>query len=341
MFAVICFILGWFHGGTLPLFFAVYGVFIVMELVFRNWKDAGILAAGAVAGFVLSILNPIGIRCYTFGIKQAGATDIWAYVDEWGPMKFTIIQLTLILLVFVGVMTKDKVKQFDKKTLTKVALLSMFLIMTCIYKRFVAYYSVVFMLFAPEQYEALLSWAVTNIIKPKKEIKLDLSDVFYKLLAAVCAIMLIGLAAFYVPLYLPTGTMDDIEHMAGYDQQAVEFIKAQGYERVFNSFDTGSWLAYHGVKVHIDNRIDPFMSEFSGEDHIRGQMSVGSLADLDQFRGRYDNDAFLINTGEGFSYLLYEIETYAPDRYRVVYDNVVGSSIPGVGNTRWIIIECM
>ena len=95
------------------------------------------------------------------------------------------------------------------------------------------------------------------------------------------------------------------------------------------------------VKVHIDNRIDPFMSEFSGEDHIRGQMSIGTLADLDAFRARYDNDAFLINTGTGYSYLLYEIDTYAPDRYRVVYDNTVDSSIEGVGSIRWIIIECV
>jgi len=82
------------------------------------------------------------------------------------------------------------------------------------------------------------------------------------------------------------------------------------------------------------------MSEFSPEDHIRGQMNVSSLADLDAFRGRYNNDAFLVNMGEGYSYLLYEIEEYAPSRYRVVYDNTVQSVIPGVGATRWVVIEC-
>ena len=44
---------------------------------------------------------------------------------------------------------------------------------------------------------------------------------------------------------------------------------------------------------------------------------------------------------DGFSYLLYEVETYAPDRYRVVYDNVVESVIPELGSTRYVIIECI
>ena len=341
LFASLCFVLGWMHGGTLPLFFVVYGVFVVMELLYKEFRGALIMIAGAAAGFILSLLNPIGIRCYTFGLKQSGATDIWAYVDEWGPMRFNFLQLILIALVFIGFATGDGIRKFDKKTLTKLGLLTMFLIMTCVYKRFVAYFSVAYLLFAPEQYKALVSWLCNNVIKPKKELKLQLSDSFYKILAAVCGVMLIGLGAFYIPTYLPTGTMADIEKMAAYDPAAVEFIKDRGYGKIFNSFDTGSWLAFHGVRVHIDNRIDPFMSEFSGEDHIRGQMSVGSLSDLDNFRDRYDNDAFLVNISVDDNYLVDEINTYAEDRYRIVYDNTVDSSVPGVSSIRWLIIECI
>lgn len=340
VFACCAFFLGWLHGGILPLFFIVYLVFIAVELLFRKWKDAGLMACGAVAGFVLSLLNPMGIRAYLFGLKQSGASDIWAVVDEWNPMRFNLFQITVILLVFIGFMANDKLRKFDKKAITKLLLLCMFFIMTCIYKRFVVYYSAVFLLFAPELMSDLVKWFANNVIKSKKEISIKLSDMFYKVLAAGCIVLTIGLGYFLIPIFLPTGTMADIEAMAAYDPQAVEFIKERGYGEVFNSFDTGSWLAFHGVKVHIDNRIDPFMSEFSGEDHIRGQMSITSLADLDAFRARYDNDAFLINTGEGYPYFLYEIDTYASDRYSVVYDNVVPSSIPGVNSQQWIIIEC-
>ena len=340
VFAVCAFFLGWLQGGILPLFFVVFIVFIAVELVFRNFKEAGFMAAGAAAGFVLSLLNPMGIRAYLFGLKQSGASDIWAMVDEWNPMRFNLFQITIILVVFIGFMAGDGLRKFDKKAITKLLLLCMFFIMTCVYKRFVVYYSVAFLLFAPELMTDLISWFVANVIKSKKEIKFKLSDMFYKVLAGGCVVMTVVLGYVLIPMFLPTGTMADIEAMAAYDPQAVEFIKEQGYEKIFNSFDTGSWLAFHGVKVHIDNRIDPFMSEFSGEDHIRGQMGITSLADLDAFRTRYDNDAFLINTGEGYPYFLYEIDTYAADRYAVVYDNVVPSSIPGVSNQQWIIIEC-
>ena len=341
VFAVSCLFLGWLQGGILPLFFLVYLVLIAITLVYREFKDAGILASGAIAGFILSLLNPMGIRSYLFGLKQSGATDIWAVVDEWNPAHFSIVQMVLILLVFVGFMCGDGVKKFEKKTITKLALLCMFFIMSCVYKRFIVYYSVAYLMFAPEQYEALLKWICTEVIKVKKMPSVNLSDSFYRILSVVCVLMLGVTAYLYIPKYLPTGTMSDIEKMAAYDPQAVEFIKQQGYTKIFNSFDTGSWLAFNDVKVHIDNRIDPFMSEFSPEDHIRGQMGIGSLAELDMFRGRYNNDAFLINTGEGYSYLLYEIDQYASDRYRVVYDNVVESSIDGVGSVRWIVIECI
>ncbi len=95
------------------------------------------------------------------------------------------------------------------------------------------------------------------------------------------------------------------------------------------------------MKVHIDNRIDPYLEEFSGVDYIRDQMNCSTIADMDVFRARHDCDAFFLDMPDGYSYLLYEIERYAPDRYRIVYDNVVESTIPEVANTRFVIIECI
>lgn len=341
LFAGLCFFLGWFQGGMLPLFLVIFAVFIVIELIYRNFRDSLILAAGLVAGFVLSLLNPMGIRCYTFGMVQSTATDIWAQVQEWLPQEFTMVHAVLILLVFIGFMTNDKLRKFEKHTVTQLALLCMFFIMACVYNRFIYYYSVTFLLFAPEQFESLLKWFTEVVVKLKKPVKLELSDGFYKILAVVCVLMIGVHGYLYIPRYLPTGTFNDVEKLAAKDPEAVQFIIDHGYERIFNSFDSGSWLVFHGVKVHIDNRIDPYLMEFSGEDYIRDQMQCSTIAELDVFRARYDCDAFLLDMQDGFSYLLYEVETYAPDRYRVVYDNVVESVIPDLGSTRYVIIECI
>lgn len=340
-YAVSSFLLGWLHGGMMPLYLLVYLILIIIELIYRKFRDAGILGIGLVAGVILSVLNPLGTGCYTYALTQSSGRAVWAQIQEWLPMQFTIVQVLLILLVFVGFMTNDKVKKFEKKSVTGLALLCMFFIVTCVYTRFINFYSICFLLFAPEQLGSLLNWFVKTVLKIKKEIRIDLSDAFYRILAVVCLIMTVAHGVLIVPRYMPTGTFADVEKMAAMDPEAADFILDHGYERVFNTFDLGSWLAFHGVKVHIDNRVDPYIEGFSGEDYMSEYMNCTTLADLDAFRSRFDCDAFILDMPDGLSYLLYEIEQYAPDRYRIVYDNVVESSIPDLSSKRYVIIECI
>lgn len=339
-FAILSYALAWLHGGILPIFFAVMGVFAVIELCYRSWRSAALYFASIVGAFVLTLINPIGIRIWTFGFKQMGATDIWQDVQEWQPHKFTIMSAVAILLVLIGFMADEKVMKFDKRKITSLALLAMFFVATCKYTRFVLYFSIVYMMFAPMQLEALLVWVNKHVFKFKTE-KISLSDMSYNILSVACVALIIFSSVTYGGKYFKTNTMTDIENMAAYDEGAVEFIKEQGYERVFNTFNTGSWLAFYDVPVHIDNRIDPYMSEYSGVDHIRGKMNIGSLYELDGFRAQYNPDAFLLDMGTGESALLYEINTYASDRYKIVYDNTVSSNLTNSLNIRWVIVECI
>lgn len=340
VFVVSCFFLGWLHGGMLPMFIVIFAVLIIIELVYRNFRDVLILAGALVAGFVVSLLNPIGIRCYTYGMIQSSATDVWSEIAEWLPMDFSIIQAFLILLVLAGFMTNDGVRNFEKKAVTNLALFFMFLIMTCVYNRFDANLAIIFLLAAPEQYGSLLKWLMEVVVRTKKQIRIDFSDGFYRVLAIVCVVMIAVHGGISIPQYLPTGTFEDVERLGAMDPDAAQYILDHGYERIFNTFDTGSWLVFRGVKVHIDNRVDPYLEEFSGVDHISDQMNCVTITDLDVFAAKYDCDAFLLDMPDGFSYLLYEVERYAPDRYRIVYDNVVESPIDEIGSRRFVIIEC-
>ncbi|MBO4636147.1 MAG: hypothetical protein J5685_03275 [Clostridiales bacterium] len=340
VFSVAAFCLGWMHGGILPLFFVVYSVFIVMDLLFREFKKAGIRACFLVIGALLSLLNPIGINTWLFGIRQSTATDIWVSVDEWRPMNFGILTAVLVLLFLIGMMCDPKVREFRKDYVTRLAFICMFFIMTCVYKRFVLYFSIAFMLFAPESFTALLSWINDKLFHIKKKVP-SFSDTLWKILAVVCAVFVIGTGFMYIPLYLPTNSMYDIERMAAYDPGAAQFLREKGYQRVFNSFNTGSWLIFYGVPVHIDNRIDPYMSEFSGVDHIRGKMGLDDLKDLEDFRAEYDPDAILLDIPGGYSEVLEEIELYSEGRYRIVYDNTVVSDLSDDISIRWVILECI
>ena len=128
VFAAGSFLLAWLHGGMLPLYFAVLAVFIVIDLIYKEFRSALILAAGAAAGFILSFANPIGIRLWTYALSQSGAKGVWEQIDEWNPVTFTIIQIFLILLVLVGFMCGKGVREFEKDAITKLCLFCMFLI---------------------------------------------------------------------------------------------------------------------------------------------------------------------------------------------------------------------
>ena len=337
-FAAAAFALGWMHGGILPLFFIVYALFIVIDLIYKEFKTAGTRALFLVGGALLSLLNPIGINTWLFGIRQSTATDIWAHVDEWRPMEFTIATSLLVLLILIGLILDKNLQQFEKKAVTRFALICMFFIMTCVYKRFVLYFSIAYMLFAPESFTVLLTWLNERLFHIKKKIP-ELSAMLWKILTAVCAIFFLGTAVLYTPMYLPTNSMHDIERMAAYDPDAALYLREQGYERVFNTFNTGSWLIFYDIPVHIDNRIDPYMAEFSGVDHIRGKMGIDNLLELDEFYNTYHPDAFLFDIPGGYSELLEEISKYSLGKYRIVYDNTVVSDLSPDISIRWVIVE--
>ena len=108
----------------LPLFCVIMVVFIILELIYRNYRDAIVLAIGLIAGFVLSLLNPLGFGCYSYATLQSSATAAWAQIDEWHPVTLSLVQAVLIFLVFVGFMTNDRIKRFEKTAVTGLLLIS-------------------------------------------------------------------------------------------------------------------------------------------------------------------------------------------------------------------------
>lgn len=336
-YTLVCFALGWLHGGIVPVFTLLALVFAVIEILYKRFRESLTYFIALVSGFVFSLINPIGIRGWTFGFKQTGATDVWATVGEWQPHAFSILEVIMLLLMFIGFMADPRVKMFDKKTITKIALISMFFVATTMYTRFNLQLTVLFLMFAPEEFSILISWVNEHIFKVKKPV--EFSPASFGILTVACVVLIAFTAVTYIPKYFVTNSMRDVEVMAAYDHELIDFLELKDYKRPFNSFNTGSWLAFYGIPVHIDNRIDPYMMEYSDVDHIRGRMSVNTLADLDSFMIKYDADAFIIDMAPGGSDLLYEIAMYAPERYKVVYDNTCVSNITDSIAVRWVVIE--
>lgn len=86
-----------------------------------------------------------------------------------------------------------------------------------------------------------------------------------------------------------------------YPIKATEFIiNNLDYKniRIFNSYDYGSYLMFHGIPVFIDSRLDVYCAEFSGVDVFKDFIDFqrGRLTYYDMIE-KYDFTHFLMNQG--------------------------------------------
>ena len=85
-----------------------------------------------------------------------------------------------------------------------------------------------------------------------------------KLYKAVCAFVLVSLTVFagistYKNLTVAVPYM--MNDPAYIDTAAIEYVKENGYKRLYNSYNTGGHLIYHDVPVFVDSRAELYSEE--------------------------------------------------------------------------------
>ena len=340
-FCGAAFALAWIHGGMVPLLFAVFAVFIVIELIFRQFKTALIYLAAAAGAFVCSLLNPLGIKVWAYALVQSDGKDVWAYNIEWAPKTFAIWEIAVLLLVIVAFAVDGRVKAFDKNAITRLCIFCMFIVISCKYCRFMNFTALFLLALCTEEIQSLLTWFNQNIFRINLE-KIKFSNASFYILSAFCVFYFAFISVFSVIKFIPTNTMSTASAIAAYDEGVIGCVKQNGYKRIYNSFNTGTWLAFYGIPVHIDNRSDLYMASFSGTDYISGQMMIDNIEDMDEFVSKYGCDALVLDLLPGTTDEWFADDLYAAsDRYRVVYDNTVTSIYKEEISTRWLVVECL
>ena len=338
LYIVFSFLMGWFHGGLLPVFLVVFLVFIAIEFVYKNFKTGLTYLGAAVVGFGVACLNPAGIGGWTFGLKQNGADDIWRYNEEWLPKTFSTLEITVLLLILVAFAADKRVRDFEKKTITKLCFYCMFIIISCKYCRFMNYTAIVIAMFGAEEINILLLWLNEHITKFDLK-KLKLGDISHYIISVFCVGFMLFTTIFSWTTFFPTNSFSDISAIAAYDENVITILKEKNYQRIYNSFNSGTWLAFYGIPVHIDNRIDPYMEEYSGVDHIRGKMLIADIDEMDAFVDEYDADALVLDLNPGTTDEYFIEDLYESDRYNVIYDNTAVSSYDQEQSYRWLVVE--
>lgn len=340
-FVITLFVTAWFHGGMMPVIVVSFAIFTVMEFIFKNYK-LGLKYVGAlVAGVAVSLLNPIGINAwiYPFKMTSEGAKYVWSNNMEFQPKTFSMVEMVLILLVFIGFAVDDRLRKFEKEIIIRLCFLCMFLIMACQHCRFMNFVALTILLLGAEQIQVLFNWINDNMFKIKKDI-FNFNNISYYILAVFCAGYAVFMTVFSWTTYFPTNTMSDCSNLAAYDEGVIDCIKEHGYERIYNNFDSGTWLAFYDVKVHIDNRVDLYLPQYSGEDYFNGYLVMTDIDQADEFYEKYSPDAFVIESFPGTTDEFLLEDMMASPRYTVVYDEIAVSSYDPGTTLRWTVFQC-
>ena len=251
---------------------------------------------------------------------------MWAANIEWAPKTFELWESAILLLVIVSFVVDGRVRKFDKGAITRLCIFCMFLILSCKYCRFMNFTAMFIPALCAEEIQSLLTWFNGNVFHIKME-KIRFSDVSYYILSVFCIIFFLFTSIFSIVRFIPSNTMSTASAIAAYDEGVIDCVKQKGYKKIYNSFNTGTWLAFYGIKVHIDNRSDLYMERFSGTDYISGQMMINNINDMDRFVEKYGCDALVLDlapntTDEWFADALYT----SPDQQT---------------STRWLVVECL
>ena len=167
------------------------------------------------------------------------------------------------------------------------------------------------------------------------------TDIANYVLTSFCVLFFLFNSVTTWKTYFKTNTMSDCSAIAAYDENVIDIVKEKGYSRIYNSFNTGTWLAFYGIPVHVDNRTDLYMAEYSGVDHLRGKILVTTIYDMDKFVDEYHPDALVLDLQPRTTEDYFAADLYASAKYNVIYDNLCYSNHDPDVSIRWLVVECV
>lgn len=320
-FCICSLIMAWFHGGMIPLLFVIYAVGVLIDLVYKDFKRVRCLFGFLLVGFLLSLCSPIGVETWTYAATQSQATDVWAYISEWqhGVMNllssFIFVASTLLFLL------TDGVRRFNRTSILKAAYICMYAILFFKYVRFSSLMALTFLFVMPEVFDIFLVWLYKRFAVVRKVCSIGRLRRFFANYRLRLAKTLLGFSAVFVLAsvvlggvtlsVLPNNSLNDIAEMNGKSYEIISYIKEQGYTRLHNGYNEGTWLLFNDIKVSQDNRCDLYLKEFSGKQYI--SMSV-TFQSLDVWVDEFKPDAVLL------TYLTSDDEDSVPDIIRILRD---------------------
>lgn len=365
IFPIITWLTALMHGGILKVFFIMMALWLVVEFIYdKNIKTTLKKALWILAGFAASILTPNLFDTWTYAKKQEMYPEVRSHIGEWTAGQMDIKLLFLVLFVTIGIVLDERFKKKEKTFIFESLAFLMFAVSTVIYVRMQVYCAMFIVILMPIAIENIAKYleefltGKAEIIKNKVKNFIVNKKKYVYTIANIILIVLLPINWINAINKLPENTLNSAAEATGYDNNVIDFIKEHGYEKIYNDYNIGQWLLFNDIKVHIDNRLDPYLKSYSGEDNIHNTILIDNISHLNDFYEKYHPDAIIVcyetygeeadnTTASGevyphmnpFANYVEQIEKYESDRYVKVYDNTCKVKDSQI-SMRWLIYEC-
>lgn len=335
------------HGGTIKLPFIVLALYIVIEGILepKNLKTPKWYIQWAVVlglGFVGSILTPNLLDTWTYQGNQEMYPEVMQEIHEWKPISYDIQCIAYVLIGVIGISLDNRMRDLkNNKSFTfKVATMLMFLIAASLYRRMILYFGIMAFMLFPKAVENIYELIIKTLDINTEKLKSKLVNlgIAITMVVNIVLVSLLSISVMGKAIDTEHNTLQTVAETYSKDINMVNFIKDKGYKKIYNDFDEGAWLLFNDIKVHVDNRVDPYLKVYSGEDHMHVEHMITDTIVAKEFLDKYHPDAMIFAvpvysnetaSGEVYKYMtrqeifLEEVRRYLPE-LKEVYNNTVG-----------------
>ncbi len=301
------------HGGSSNLSYILCVLFLVVGMINLNagrvvscrLSKSALVRLGTVSILTMSsiLINPIGVSVFLYPYQSLSDELMMKLISEWAPPDAKLIGHLIafflpILLMTIGIVLENK----------QIRLIDLIIMLAFFYLFFRSVRFIVLW------YIAAIFYAAPYIPRwPTKDIKQKWEKV---VLYVAVGLMVIPLATS-VSGIVKNASEDKLITTVMTDE-AIEFVKTQQPDRIYNDYNLGEALIYHELPVFVDARADLYAQEHILEDGISllllqqlNTEGTTTYVDVDALVEKYSFDAILIlKTRPLYSYLISHSDKY-------------------------------
>lgn len=307
------------HGGSSNLTYILCIVFIVAGLFTfdkgriesRKWDKRllTILCAVTLACFVGILINPIGLKVLSYPYSNLSDNLSMTVISEWqAPDAKQIGNLILyffpIVLMSIGLVNENK----------KVKLVDLLVMLAFL-----------FLFFRSARFIILWYVAATfYAFKYLPELKIKNVTQLYEKIAVLAAVVLLIVPLVTSGLSIYDTAQEGMLISQAANDDAIEYIKKEQPQRLFNDYNLGEALIYSEIPVFFDARADLYAQEGIMEDGVslmyleQANKESGKIyVNVQEIVDKYDFDAIVIlKVRPLYAYLISH-----PEKYECTYED--------------------